>query len=54
MDKPRRQGDSPLNLAELDRNEPSWRSAAIGFILIFLSVGVFYIFWILLFHLVSP
>ena len=54
MDNPGGPGDSPLNLAELDRNEPSWRSAAIGFILIFLAVGVFYIFWILLFRLVSP
>lgn len=54
MDNPRRQDDSPLNLAQLDRNEPSWRSAAIGFVLIFLAVGVFYIFWILLFQLASP
>ena len=54
MDNPGRRGDSPLNLAELDRNEPSWPSAAVGFILIFLAVGVFYIFWVLLFHLVSP
>ncbi|MCY3776663.1 MAG: hypothetical protein OXH11_11860 [Candidatus Aminicenantes bacterium] len=54
MNKPGRQGDSSLNLDQLDRNEPSWQRAAIGFILIFLAVGVFYIFWILLFRLVSP
>ncbi len=42
MDKPGRQGDSPLNLAQLDRNEPSWQRAS--------SI----IFWILLFRLVSP
>ena len=54
MDNPGGQGDSPLNLAQLDDNEPSWRSAAIGFVLIFLAVGVFYIFWILLFQLASP
>ena len=54
MENPGGQGDSPLNLAQLDDNEPSWRSAAIGFVLIFLAVGIFYIFWILLFRLASP
>ena len=54
MDKHGPQGDAPLNLAQLDRNEPSWQRAAIGFVLIFLAAGVFYIFWILLFRLVSP
>ena len=54
MDNPGGQDDSPLNLDQLDRNEPSWRRAVIGFILIFLAVGLFYIFWILLFQLVSP
>jgi hypothetical protein len=54
MDKAGRQRDSSVNLAQLDRNEPSWRSAVIGFILIFLGVGLFYISWIFLFHLVSP
>ena len=54
MDKAGRQRDSSVNLAQLDRNEPSWRSAAIGFVLIFLAAGLFYLFWILLFHLISP
>lgn len=54
MDNPGRQGDPPLNLDQLDRNEPSWQRAVIGFVLIFLTAGVFYLFWILLFRLVSP
>ena len=54
MDNSGHRDDPPLNLAQLDDNEPSWRSAAAGFILIFLAVGVFYIFWILLFRLVFP
>ena len=54
MDNPGHQSDPPLNLDQLDRNEPSWQRAAIGFILIFLTAGVFYLFWILLFRLVSP
>ena len=54
MDNPRRPGDSSLNWAQFDRNEPSWQGAAVGFILIFLGAGLFYVFWIALFHLVSP
>ena len=40
--------------AQLDRNEPSWQSALIGFVVIFLSVGLFFLFWVGLFRYSSP
>ena len=42
------------DLAQLDRNEPSWQSALIGFVVIFLSVGLFFLFWVGLFRYSSP
>lgn len=41
------------DLAQLDQNEPSWESALIGFVVIFLTVGLFFLFWVGLFRLSS-
>jgi hypothetical protein len=39
---------------QLDQNEPSWQSALIGFVVIFLSVGLFFLLWVGLFRYSSP
>lgn len=54
MDIPGNDEHSFEDLTQLDENEPSWQSALIGFVVIFLSVGLFFLFWVGLFRYSSP
>ena len=52
-DKASRQRFSSRDLGKLDEGEPSWRGAILGFLVIFIIVGLFFFFWIALFNLRS-
>ena len=54
MDRTGNDEHSLEDLTQLDENEPSWQSALIGFVVIFLSVGLFFLFWVGLFRYSSP
>ena len=50
-----RNDEYPLeDFSHLDQDEPSWRNAVIGFVVIFLAVGLFFLFWVGLFRISSP
>lgn len=47
-------GNSFQDWAQLDENEPSWQNAVIGFLVIFVVVGLFFLLWIGLFQISAP
>ncbi len=54
MDHPGNDQHSFEDWTQLDQNEPSWQSALIGFVVIFLTVGLFFLLWVGLFRFSSP
>ena len=54
MDQSRSDEQSFEDSPGLDQDEPSWQSALIGFVVIFLAVGLFFLFWVGLFRISSP